>query len=101
MGLDPNAVVDMSQVLGQIARRLQPRVVVSLRPEDEVPTWVSHSIIVDEYCRVVAQGSRKDTTHLASEHVSIASATAATQVSRDGYSRHLRSLAKALRDGAR
>ncbi|KAK4895379.1 hypothetical protein LTR27_006443 [Elasticomyces elasticus] len=60
MGLDPNTLRTMSEVLKQIAVKQHPFLIMSLRPEDGVPEWVSHLVVVDEHSRVMAQGSTKD-----------------------------------------
>lgn len=55
MGLDPNTLRTMSEVLGKIARRQQPRLFVSLRPEDYengLPDWMTHFVLIDEEQRV-------------------------------------------------
>ncbi|EMC91902.1 hypothetical protein BAUCODRAFT_28127 [Baudoinia panamericana UAMH 10762] len=57
MGLDPNTLRTLSEVLRELAERQQPRLLVSLRPEDGVPAWVSHLVTIDEDSRVVGRGS--------------------------------------------
>ena len=56
MGLDPNTLANMSSVLGSLAQKQQPSLVMSLRPEDQVPEWVSHLVVVDDRFRVITQG---------------------------------------------
>lgn len=58
MGLDPNTLVTLSGVLQQMAERNQPRLVISLRPEDGIPEWISHLVVVDEQLRVIDQGMK-------------------------------------------
>ncbi|KAK3669562.1 hypothetical protein LTR78_010562 [Recurvomyces mirabilis] len=60
MGLDPNTLRMMSGVLRQLAERQQPRLIMSLRPEDGVPSWVSHLVIVDQALKILAQGPKHD-----------------------------------------
>ncbi len=101
MGLDPNTLRTMAKVLRQIAERQQPRLIMSLRPEDGVPEWVSHLVVLDEDSRVLGQGtkqglfngdveaSNKAEAHRilnAAEHAQ--SAAAQIQVSRDGFERN-------------
>ncbi|KAK0944142.1 hypothetical protein LTR29_004274 [Friedmanniomyces endolithicus] len=100
MGLDPNTLRTMAEVLRQIAERQQPRLVMSLRPEDGVPEWVSHLVVIDEHMRVLGQGTKqglfggdveasdKVEVHRilsAAEHAH--GAVAQVQVSRDGFER--------------
>ncbi|KAK0878717.1 hypothetical protein LTR87_007449 [Friedmanniomyces endolithicus] len=101
MGLDPNTLQTMAEVLRQIAERQQPRLIMSLRPEDGVPEWVSHLVVLDEHLRVVGQGPRqvlldgdaeainKAEVHRilnAAEHAH--GAATQVQVSRDGFERN-------------
>ena len=58
MGLDPNALRAISRVLGELAERQQPRLVMSLRPEDGVPQWVSHLVVIDKELFILAQGAK-------------------------------------------
>ncbi|KAK6435001.1 hypothetical protein LTR95_008815 [Oleoguttula sp. CCFEE 5521] len=58
MGLDPNTLARLSEVLRELAESGQPKVVVSLRPEDVVPHWINHVVVVDEQLRVVDQGEK-------------------------------------------
>ncbi|KXT13840.1 hypothetical protein AC579_6887 [Pseudocercospora musae] len=58
MGLDPNAARMMASVLHGLAERQAPRLVMSLRPEDGVPHWVSHIVVADEHFKVLAQGKK-------------------------------------------
>ncbi|KAF7196632.1 putative ABC transporter ATP-binding protein [Pseudocercospora fuligena] len=58
MGLDPNTARVMGSVLHGLAERQAPRLVMSLRPEDGVPDWVSHIVVADEHLKVLAQGEK-------------------------------------------
>ena len=59
MGLDPNTLANMSKVLGGLAARQQPRLIMSLRPEDGVPEWVNHLVIVSDQLQVLARGNKQ------------------------------------------
>ena len=59
MGLDPNTLANMSKVLGSLAARQQPRLIMSLRPEDGVPEWVNHLVIVSDQLQVLARGNKQ------------------------------------------
>lgn len=99
MGLDPNTLRSMSNVLKQIAQRQEPRLIMSLRPEDGVPDWVSHLVVIDETLEIIGQGAKSDLLNhpnrrtaailgilSAAEHGWIASTKA--EVSRDGFPAH-------------
>lgn len=96
MGLDPNTLRTMSNVLMQLAERQQPRLIMSLRPEDGVPEWVTHLVVIDERLQVVGQGAKHDllsaySTHRPALRGILGSAehndqaVSQTQVSRDGF----------------
>lgn len=99
MGLDPNTLASMSNVLKQLAERQQPRLIMSLRPEDGIPGWTSHLVVVDGSLRVLAQGttqhvlfssSRNDCEDIVMGAIVDAAklghdAVSTTQLSRDGF----------------
>jgi len=60
MGLDPNTLTRMSEVLKTLAERQQPRLVMSLRPEDGIPAWTTHLVVVNGDLQILAQGSTQD-----------------------------------------
>ena len=60
MGLDPPTVGMLSSVLEKLAERSAPRLVLSLRPEDHVPEWISHLVLVDGSMRVVGKGTKDE-----------------------------------------
>ena len=60
MGLDPNTLAYMSKVLMYLAARQQPRLIMSLRPEDGVPEWVNHLVVVNDDLQILAQGRKQD-----------------------------------------
>ncbi|KAI7284813.1 P-loop containing nucleoside triphosphate hydrolase protein [Hortaea werneckii] len=96
MGLDPRTLRTLSGVLSELAERQQPRLVMSLRPEDGVPEWVSHLVVIDERVRIVGHGPKHNLTSASGAH-SVAlqgllktvdhseKATSPEQVSRDGF----------------
>jgi ABC-type molybdenum transport system ATPase subunit/photorepair protein PhrA len=93
MGLDPRTLKRLSGVLGRLAERRQPRLVVSLRPEDEVPKWISHIVVVDENLKVIHQGPKAEVLEASKAFLknSISSAPDASnaqQRSRDGFPKH-------------
>ncbi|KAK4618225.1 hypothetical protein CLAFUW4_12162 [Fulvia fulva] len=48
MGLDPYTMAKMDSVLHAIATTQSPRIVLSLRPEDGIPEWITHLVVADE-----------------------------------------------------
>ncbi|GAB7346809.1 hypothetical protein MBLNU459_g1907t1 [Dothideomycetes sp. NU459] len=59
MGLDPPTVRMISELLRDMADKRAPRLVLSLRPEDRVPHWISHLVYVDSSLNVLAQGTKQ------------------------------------------
>ncbi|CAG8961457.1 hypothetical protein HYFRA_00013909 [Hymenoscyphus fraxineus] len=51
-GLDPGSVKVFGELFGEMARRQNPRVVLALRTQDEVPTWVTDVIYLKGNCEV-------------------------------------------------
>ena len=92
MGLDPRTLKKLEGVLGRLAGRGKPRVVVSLRPEDEVPEWISHVVVVDENLKVLHQGSKDEVLEASKDFlkhsISAPDASNAQQLSRDGFPKH-------------
>lgn len=60
MGLDPKTLATMSKVLEQVAATQQPRVIMSLRPEDGVPNWVNQLVVVGDELKILAQGPKEE-----------------------------------------
>ena len=98
MGLDPNTLVKMSNVLKQLATKQQPRLIMSLRPEDGVPEWVNHLVVVGDDCQVLTSGPKKDVFESGKSQSEITQRiietartghdhAASVQVSRDGFPR--------------
>ncbi|KAL1587395.1 hypothetical protein WHR41_03914 [Cladosporium halotolerans] len=63
MGLDPRTQEKLSGVLMRLAERSQPRLIISLRPEDGVPPWVSHAVVVDSHLKILSQGPKPSSSH--------------------------------------
>jgi ABC-type molybdenum transport system ATPase subunit/photorepair protein PhrA len=100
MGLDPNTLTTMSRVLHGLAERQQPRLIMSLRPEDGVPDWVDHLVVVNDKLQLLAQEPKKDVFARSSKSTTNANlikivedakrghqADATTHLSRDGFPR--------------
>lgn len=58
MGLDPFTVRSISQLLHRLASKADPRLVLSLRPQDPVPDWITHLVVLGSSSRVLLQGTR-------------------------------------------
>ena len=96
MGLDPRTLLRLSSVLRRLAERGQPRLVISLRPEDGVPDWISHVVVVDENLKVLDQGPKAKVLDATKDFFTHGSAIEAGthQLSRDGFPKHSPSLPK-------
>ncbi|OQO05653.1 hypothetical protein B0A48_09745 [Cryoendolithus antarcticus] len=84
MGLDPNTLARLSEVLRELAESGQPKVVISFRPEDSVPHWINYTVMVDNGLRVVKQGETKSVLKPGTSALQ-----PVQQLSRDGFSTQL------------
>ncbi|KAI9043141.1 putative ABC transporter [Aspergillus affinis] len=64
MGLDPPTVRSVSDLLQRFAAKSNPRLILALRPQDSVPDWITHVMILGNSNQVLFQGSRSDTKKL-------------------------------------
>lgn len=60
MGLDPATVRSISDLLYQLAQKASPRLVLALRPQDAVPEWITHMIMVGNSNQIILQGLRSE-----------------------------------------
>jgi ABC-type molybdenum transport system ATPase subunit/photorepair protein PhrA len=60
MGLDPATVRGLSDLLFRLAQKSSPRLVLALRPQDAVPQWITHMIIVGNCHQITQQGLRSE-----------------------------------------
>ncbi|KAJ5811290.1 ABC transporter [Penicillium riverlandense] len=60
MGLDPATVQGISGLLHRLAEKCAPRLVLALRPQDTVPDWITHRMIVGNSQRILLQGSNRE-----------------------------------------
>ncbi|KAJ5199895.1 hypothetical protein N7491_009308 [Penicillium cf. griseofulvum] len=58
MGLDPVAARKISQLLHSLAQKHAPRLILALRPQDKVPDWITHIMVVGNSHQVLLQGPR-------------------------------------------
>lgn len=59
MGLDPQTLVSLSPLLHELAKKNSPRLVLSLRPQDPIPDWITHLIFLSGNCEVAFQGPKE------------------------------------------
>lgn len=59
MGLDPPTVASLSPLLHGMAARASPRLVLSARPQDPLPEWVTHLVYLRSDCQVGVMGERE------------------------------------------
>ncbi|KAJ5177799.1 uncharacterized protein N7500_000498 [Penicillium coprophilum] len=60
MGLDPVAVRRISTLLHKLAEKRSPRLILALRPQDKVPDWITHIMVVGNSHQILLQGPRPD-----------------------------------------
>lgn len=60
MGLDPPTVAGLSPLLHALASSASPRLVLSARPQDPIPEWITHLVYLRADCQIAAMGE-KDT----------------------------------------
>lgn len=95
MGLDPRTLARLSGVLQRLAEKRQPRLVISLRPEDGVPEWISHVVAVDENLKVLGQGPKTQVLADTQAYLTQSTSPSSTnQLSRDGFPKHSPPLSK-------
>ncbi|CAG8059820.1 unnamed protein product [Penicillium salamii] len=60
VGLDPATVKSISKLLYRLAKKCSPRFVLALRPQDQVPDWITHTMILGNNYSVLLQGEKYD-----------------------------------------
>jgi ABC-type molybdenum transport system ATPase subunit/photorepair protein PhrA len=60
VGLDPIVTKHISNVLHRLAEANAPRIVLSLRPQDAIPEWITHVVYAGEDGRVDALGPKEE-----------------------------------------
>lgn len=60
MGLDPPTVKGLSPVLEALAERASPRLVLSARPQDPLPEWVTHLVYLRTDCQIGSMGPKQE-----------------------------------------
>lgn len=69
MGLDPPTVKHLSGLLYQLAEARNPRLVLSLKPDDVIPEWITHLAYLNDDYTVYSQGTKEEVlTAIAQEY---------------------------------
>lgn len=58
MGLDPPTLLSLSPMLNGLAERNAPRLILSLRPQDPIPEWITQLVYLKGNCQVAFQGKK-------------------------------------------
>jgi ABC-type molybdenum transport system ATPase subunit/photorepair protein PhrA len=58
MGLDPPTLLTLSPMLHGLAKKNAPRLVLSLRPQDPIPKWITHLIYLKGNCEIAFNGQK-------------------------------------------
>ncbi|KAI1452534.1 P-loop containing nucleoside triphosphate hydrolase protein [Annulohypoxylon moriforme] len=58
MGLDPPTVAGLSPLLHGLASKASPRLVLSARPQDPIPDWITHMVYLRGDCQIGAIGEK-------------------------------------------
>ncbi|KAL7922315.1 hypothetical protein ACQKWADRAFT_293141 [Trichoderma austrokoningii] len=59
MGLDPPTVTGLSPLLESLAAKANPRLVLSARPQDPLPEWITHLVYLRMDCQVESMGPKE------------------------------------------
>jgi ABC-type molybdenum transport system ATPase subunit/photorepair protein PhrA len=60
IGLDPIVTTHISKVLHRLAEAKAPRIVLSLRPQDAVPDWITHVVYAGDDGKVDSLGPKEE-----------------------------------------
>ncbi|KAK2730277.1 ABC transporter domain containing protein [Colletotrichum kahawae] len=59
MGLDPPTVASLSPLLEGLAERESPRLVLSVRPQDPIPEWITHLVYLRSDSQIGSMGEKE------------------------------------------
>ncbi|KAK7417527.1 hypothetical protein QQX98_004491 [Neonectria punicea] len=59
MGLDPPTVTGLSPLLQSLAAQASPRLILSARPQDPVPEWVTDLVYLRADCQISSMGPKE------------------------------------------
>jgi ABC-type molybdenum transport system ATPase subunit/photorepair protein PhrA len=68
MGLDPPTLMTLSPLLHGLAVASTPRLVLTLRPQDPIPDWITHLMFLQGNCEVAFSGRKEDFLHALRGH---------------------------------
>lgn len=60
VGLDPTNLSSMSALLYRVADMSSPRVLLALRPQDLLPDWITHIVVLGSNLRILYQGPKEN-----------------------------------------
>lgn len=60
VGLDPPTVSMLSPLLHRLAAANAPRLVLSLRIQDPIPSWITHLVYLSPNANVIYQGHKRE-----------------------------------------
>ncbi|KAF7866719.1 hypothetical protein EAF04_005561 [Stromatinia cepivora] len=69
MGLDPPTLLTLSPMLHRLAKANTPRLVLSLRPQDPIPHWITDLVYLKGNCEVAFLGPKNDVLSQLRRHV--------------------------------
>ena len=59
MGLDPPTLLTLSPMLYGLAKASSPRLLLTLRPQDPIPDWITHLIYLKGNCQIAFHGTKE------------------------------------------
>ena len=65
MGLDPPTTKSLSPLLHDLAKAALPRLILALRPQDPLPDWITHLVLLGPSLQVAYQGERVSAPNIA------------------------------------
>lgn len=60
MGLDPPTLITLSPILRELAHTAAPRLILGLRPQDPIPDWITHLMILGTNNTVSLMGEKAE-----------------------------------------
>jgi ABC-type molybdenum transport system ATPase subunit/photorepair protein PhrA len=60
VGLDPPTLVTLSPMLRELAYKSSPRLILALRPQDPVPEWITHLVILGGNHTIALMGLKEE-----------------------------------------
>jgi ABC-type molybdenum transport system ATPase subunit/photorepair protein PhrA len=69
MGLDPPTLLSLSPMLRGLAEANAPRLILSLRPQDPIPDWITHLVYLKGHCQIAFQGRKRNVLEQLKDYV--------------------------------